>query len=118
MIRLQIVERDGAELHGALIKAMRSGELRTFNVTKRGRRVTHVSEDYPGWMNWSQAHGTITCEVLSPRRPGEEWKFLSALIGRLAHKYPDRVHSISIEFPGASEPGGIRRSRRKSHRRR
>jgi len=116
MIRLQIVERDGAKLYSALIAAMRSGELRTFTVTKRGRRVTHVSEDYPGWMSWSFDHGTITCEIMSPRRPGEEWKFLSALVGRLAHKYPDRVHSISIGFPRATDNAPVRRRKRRSRR--
>ena len=106
MIRLQIVERHGTNLHRVLVEAMRSGELRTFSVTKRGRRVTHTNPNYPGWMKWSYAEGVIVCGVLSPQKPGGEWKLLSALIGRLADKYADRVHSINIQFPdqGAAKP--------------
>jgi hypothetical protein len=54
-------------LYKGLVEAMRSGELRTFSVEKRGRKVVH--DRYPGWMNWSHSRGVITCEVLSPRKP-------------------------------------------------
>lgn len=99
MIRLQIVERPGANLYRILIRAMRSGELRTFVVMRRGKKVTHRNPSYSGWINWSSAGGVISCEILSPRRPGTEWRLLGALIGRLADKYADQVHSISIQFP-------------------
>jgi hypothetical protein len=109
LIRLQIVEQHGTNLYKTLVEAMRSGKLRTFSVTKRGRRVTHTKSDYPGWMNWSYAEGVIVCEVLSPRKPGSEWKLLSALVGRLADKYADRIHSISIQFPDAIVPESTKR---------
>lgn len=116
MIRLQIVEKRGSNLYKMLVEAMRSGKLQTFYVTKRGRKVTHTNPNYHGWMNWSFAEGVIACEVLSPRKPGDEWKFLHSLIGRLAHKYSADIHSISIQFPDA---GGIELSeKRKSRRRR
>lgn len=110
MITLQIIERHDAHLHRTLIDAMRSGELRTFVATKRGRKVTHANPSYHGWMNWSYAEGVISCAVLSPQKPGDEWKLLSALIGRLADKYADRIHSIGIQFPDAraSAPEGKR----------
>lgn len=116
MIRLQIVERHGVNLYRALIDAMRSGELRTFIVTRRGKRVTHRNPNYSGWMNWSRTAGVVTCEILSPHRPGTEWRLLSALVGRLADKFADRVHSISIQFPDAAVPQ--RRARRRRRRRR
>jgi hypothetical protein len=97
MIRLQIVERPGANLRRRLLKAMREGELKTFTSQKRGRKVVHVN--HPGWLNWSSSEGVITCEILTPKRPGEEWKLLGAFIGRLADKYADVVHSIHIQFP-------------------
>lgn len=100
MVRLQIVEQEGADLYRTLVDAMRQGQLRTFVVTKRGRKVTHTNEAYPGWMNWSHASGIILCEVLSPHKPGSEWRLLSAFIGRLADKFADRIHSIAIQFPG------------------
>lgn len=104
MIRLRIVEAPGSKLYGALKSAMRSGELRTFSLQKRGRKVVH--QRYPGWMNWSHKGDVITCEVLSPRKPGTEWQFLSAFVGRLADRFSDSIESISIEFPG---PGSSRR---------
>lgn len=98
MIRLQIVEREGAQLLEVLKNAMRSGDLRTFVLHKRGRKVTHRSKDYHGWMNWDSRMGVITCEILSPHKPGQEWKILSSFVGRLADRYGDRIHDIGIQF--------------------
>ena len=97
MIRLQIVERPGANLRRKLLAVVRSGELRTFKSERRGQKVVHIT--YPGRMNWSSSEGVITAEIKTPKRPGEEWKLLSALIGRLADKYADDVHSIHIQIP-------------------
>jgi hypothetical protein len=102
MIRFQIIERTGAQLHKTLIEAMRSGELRTFIAKKRGRKVLHKNSAYPGWMNWSASEGIITCEILSPNKPGREWQLFSAFLGRLADRYADRIVAINIQFPGAA----------------
>jgi hypothetical protein len=99
MIRFQIIERPGVDLHKTLITAMRSGELRTFLVKKRGRKVQHTNTSYPGWMNWSAADGVINCEVISPRKPGREWQFFSAFMGRLADRFADRIIAINVQFP-------------------
>ena len=112
MIRLQIVERHGAHLYRTLVDAMRSGDLRTFSTERRGRKVTHTNPNYPGWMNWSCAEGVISCEILSPRKPGAEWKLLSALIGRLADKYGAQIHNISVQFPEAFAPAPKQKRRR------
>ena len=69
MIRFQIIERMGANLYKTLVDAMRSGELRTFEASKRGRRIQHKNILYPGWMNWSVHDGMTNCEVISPRKP-------------------------------------------------
>ncbi len=98
MIRLQIVEKRGASLHKKLKAAMKSGELKTFTTQKRGRKVTHTKKDYPGWMNWSSSSGVICCEILSPHKPGLEWKLLNAFVGRLADKYSKEIHNINIQF--------------------
>ncbi|MDA8091885.1 MAG: hypothetical protein M0Z52_13835 [Actinomycetota bacterium] len=98
MIRLQIIEKEGAKLHKKLKDAMNTGELKTFVVQNRGKKVVHTNKNYPGWMNWSSYSGVITCEILSPRKPGEEWKLLGAFIGRLSDKYRAEVHSINIQF--------------------
>lgn len=120
MIRFQIIERPGANLHKTLVDAMRTGELRTFEATRRGRRIQHKNLSYPGWMNWSVMDGLIHCEVISPHKPGREWQLFSAFLGRLADRYADEIVSINIQFPslplhagraGASK--GSRRARRR-----
>jgi hypothetical protein len=102
MIRFQIIERAGANLHKTLVDAMRRGELRTFEATRRGRRIQHKNLSYPGWMNWSVSDGLINCEVISPRKPGREWQFFSAFLGRLADRYADRIVAINVQFPGST----------------
>jgi hypothetical protein len=94
VIRLQIVERPGADLFAALKEAMRTKELRTFILQKRGKRVVHAR--YPGWIAWSAGEGVIDCEIRSPYQPDAEWQILGAFVGRLAHKYADRVQSLQI----------------------
>jgi hypothetical protein len=97
MIRFQIIENAGADLHKALLSAMRSGALRTFVATKRGRRIQHLT--HPGWMSWTSSRGVISCEVHSPRKPGQEWQFLGAFMGRLADRYSSSIAAINIQFP-------------------
>ena len=116
MIRFQIIEHTGANLHKTLIDAMRAGELRTFEATRRGRRIQHKNLSYPGWMTWSVADGMINCEVISPRKPGREWQLFSAFLGRLADRYADRILAINIQFPGSTlRTIKVRKSRK--HRR-
>jgi hypothetical protein len=97
-IQLQIVERPGNDLRKALIGAMRTGALQTFFTQSRGKKVRHISPDYPGWMNWGYHDGVITCLVLSPKKPGSEWKLFHAFLGRLADRFANQIHSINIQF--------------------
>ena len=97
MIRFQVVEHYGAGLYRNLLRCMRSGELQTFSAAKRGRKITHVK--YPGWINWSNTEGAITCEVLSPRKPTEEWQLMRAFLGRLAGRFASSIIAINIQFP-------------------
>jgi hypothetical protein len=118
VIRFQIIERTGANLHKTLIDAMRTGELRTFEATRRGRRIEHKNLSYPGWMNWSVIGGIINCEVISPHKPGREWQFFSAFLGRLADRYADQIVAINIQFPGlAPQPKRARAIKRRRRRR-
>ena len=96
MIRMQIVERPGVKLFNVLKRAMRSGDLRTFSLERRGARVTHVRS--PGFMNWTAAEGIIACEIRAPRDEGKEWQFLSNVVGRLSDRFPDLVESINIQL--------------------
>lgn len=114
MIRFQIVERAGSELYKTLVDAMRTGELRTFVALRRGRKIEHKNPAYPGWMNWQVTHGVITCEVISPRKPGGEWHMFSAFLGRLADRYAGLIEAINIQFPGAAAP--VRKRRRVKRR--
>jgi hypothetical protein len=114
MIRFHIVERPGANLQRVLINAMRAGELRTFKALKRGRKIEHIT--YPGWMNWTSAEGVISCAVLSPRKPGQEWQLFSAFLGRLAARYADSIVAIEVQFPEAT-PKSVRPRRRRKVKR-
>src|SRR5688572_22091059 len=113
MIRFQIIERAGANLHRTLVDAMRLGELRTFTATRRGRRIQHKNLSYPGWMNWEVLDGIINCEVISPRIPGREWQFFSAFLGRLADRYADQILAINIQFSGSMAPARKRTGKRR-----
>ena len=115
MIRFQIVEQPEGHLHRTLLTAMRTGELRTFIATKRGRRIHHKNSAYPGWMHWSVVDGVINCEVLSPQKPGREWQFFSAFLGRLADRYADRILAINVQFP--AEARAVKPRRRRKGRR-
>jgi hypothetical protein len=98
MIRFQIVEHSDAGLYRNLLDSMKSGALQTFSASKRGRKISHVK--YPGWINWSNAEGVITCEVLSPRKPANEWQLMHAFLGRLAARFATSILAINIQFPG------------------
>ena len=111
MIRFQIIQRSGADLYRSLVTAMRSGALQTFDASKRGAKVTHAK--HPGWMNWSVSEGVITCEVLSPRKPGHEWQLFHAFVGRLAARFAPDIAAINIQFPAADPPTLPGRTRQK-----
>jgi hypothetical protein len=110
---LQIIEKPGMDLLGTLQAAMRDGTLHTFLLEKRGKKVVHKNAAYPGWMNWSRQHGVITATILSPNKPGAEWKLLSAFVGRLADRYADRIASLSIQFAALPETRTSRRRRKR-----
>jgi len=113
MIRFQIVEHSNAGLYRSLLDSMRSGALQTFSATKRGRKVSHLK--YPGCINWTSAEGVITCEVLSPRKPANEWQLMHAFLGRLAARFATSIVAINIQFPTAVQAGkGTAGKRRKS----
>lgn len=118
MIRFQIVERSGANLYRILRGAMRSKELRTFYLTMRGHRVCHTNPSYTGWMHWSHTDGVITCEVVSPRWPGGEWRLFSAFVGRLADRFADLIHSVNIQFNGPSLKGPVKTRSKRVRRKR
>lgn len=112
MIKFQIVEHADAGLYRSLLDSMKSGALQTFSASKRGRKISHVK--YPGWINWSNAEGVITCEVLSPRKPANEWQLMHAFLGRLAARFATSIVAINIQFVASTQP--IKGSRRKRHR--
>jgi len=110
MIKIQIVEKIGANLQREMKAAMRSGKLRTFELEKRGRKVKHVRA--PGYMNWTSSQGVVAAEIVSPQKPGTEWDFLSKFVGRLAAKYSDLIQNVSIQFPEKLVHDGGRRKRK------
>lgn len=111
-ILIQIVENPGSGLFRTLQAAMRSGDLQTFVLKNRGKKVVHTNSTYPGWMNWSYQHGVITGTVLSPNKPGSEWKILSAFIGRLADRYSEKILSVSMQVASKVAPMKSRTTKR------
>jgi hypothetical protein len=110
MIRLQIVERPGADLFRLLKRAIRSKDLRTFTLERKGARVVHVRS--PGYMNWAPSPGVIACAIKSPKEQGKEWQLLSAVIGRLADRFPAYVAGVNIQLD-APPPAPTKRKRRR-----
>jgi len=115
MIRFQVVEHQGAGLYRKLLDHMRSGQLQTFTASKRGRKVSHVK--YPGWINWSNFEGVITGEVLSPRKPNEEWQLMRAFLGRLAARFASSIVAINIQFPLDPESAHYPTRKKRTYRR-
>ena len=76
-------------------KDMRSGNLRTLVLAKRGSKVKH--KKFGGWMNWKSRKGVLYCEIHS--RQNKEGQFLKSLIGRLYDRYAKLVNSVNIQFP-------------------
>ena len=110
MVRLQIVERPGTRLFSVLKKAIRSKELRTFSLERRGTRVVHVRS--PGFMLWTYAEGVIACEIRTPRDEGKEWQLLSNVVGRLADRFAEAVESINIQLTRPPAPVAKKKRRR------
>ena len=111
MIRLQIVERPGADLFRVLKRAIRSKDLRTFSLEKGGKRVVHVRS--PGYMSWTPLEGMIACEIRARAKDeGKEWQLLAAVIGRLADRFPALVEGIHIQL-AAPPPEPVRKKRRR-----
>ncbi len=118
MIQFQIVESVGADLYRSLLDYMKSGSLQTFSASKRGRKISHIK--YPGWINWSNSEGVITCEVLSPRKPDNEWQLMHAFLGRLAARFAPSILAINIQFRAARKPSiepAAQRNRKKARKR-
>jgi len=112
VIRMQIVERPGANLFKTLKRAIRSKDLRTFSLEKHGTRVLHVRA--PGYMAWSDADGVISCTLRSPREEGKEWQLLTNVVGRLADRFPGYVESINIQLTAPPPPPAKKRRKRKA----
>jgi hypothetical protein len=111
MIRMQIVERPGTELFKVLKRAIRSHDLRTFSLERHGTRVVHVRS--PGYMNWTSTEGIIACEIRSPREEGKEWQMLSAVIGRLADRFPAFVESVNVQLTAPPPVVPVKKRRKK-----
>ena len=110
MIRLQIVERPGTRLFSVLKKAIRSKDLRTFSLERGGKRVVHIRS--PGYMNWVEVDGLIACEIRTPKDKGKEWQLLTAVVGRLADRFPGAVESINIQLI-APPPEPVKKRRKR-----
>ena len=117
MIRLQIVARPGVKLFNDIKRAIRSKDLRTFALARRGSRVVHVRA--PGFMTWEPTEGgLIACEIRTPKDDNQEWQLLEKVVGRLAARFPASVESVNIQLQAPpEEPARKRRLKRKAKKR-
>ena len=123
MIRLQIVARPGVKLFNDIKRAIRTKDLRTFALERRGSRVVHVRA--PGFMSWEPTEGgLIACEIRTPRDENQEWQLLEKVVGRLAARFPGSVESVNIQLeappaePVRKRRAPARRKQRKGRARR
>ena len=110
MVRMQVIERPGSKLFSVLKRAIRSKELRTFSLERRGTRVVHVRS--PGYMSWTYAEGVISCEIRTPRDEGKEWQLLTNVVGRLADRFSELVESVNIQLTAPPPAPAKKRKRR------
>jgi len=122
MIRLQIVARPGVKLFNLIKRAIRSKDLRTFALERRGTRVVHVRA--PGFMTWEPTEGgLIACQIRSPKDDNQEWQLLEKVVGRIAARFPSVVESVNIQLdlppeePPKRRKGSKRRKGRKARKR-
>jgi hypothetical protein len=54
--------------------------------------------------------------VISPRKPGREWQFFSAFLGRLADRYAAQIVAIDSQFPTSTVPSHTMRAVKKRRR--
>ncbi len=111
MIRLQIVARPGVKLFNLIKRAIRSKDLRTFSLERRGSRVVHVRA--PGFMTWMPAEGVIACEIRTPKDENQEWQLLEKVVGRLAARFPAVVESVHVQLEAPPPEPAKRRKRRR-----
>lgn len=116
MIRLQIVARPGVKLFNDIKRAIRSKDLRTFALERRGSRVVHVRA--PGFMTWEPTEGgLIACEIRTPKDENQEWQLLEKVVGRLAARFPGSVEGVNIQLEAPpAEPAGKRRKKPKARK--
>jgi hypothetical protein len=116
MIRLQIVARPGVKLFNDIKRAIRSKDLRTFLLERRGSRVVHVRA--PGFMTWEPTEGgLIACEIRTPKDANQEWQLLEKVVGRLAARFPGSVESVNIQLDAPPAEPAKRRKKRKANKR-
>ena len=103
MIVLEILCRHGFDLVSSFREGIREGEFKSFDLKRGGSRsraraeVTHKSPRTPGKIALQQRDSVCIARVSAPA--GKEWDILHKFVGRLVHRYPDRVMSIRIDFP-------------------
>jgi hypothetical protein len=103
VLTLEILCRGDFDLVEAFREGIREGEFKSF-VLKRGRgrsparaEVLHKSPRTPGKISLEQRDSLCRAKVAAPA--GKEWDILHKFVGRLVHRFPDRLLSIRVDFP-------------------
>lgn len=95
MITLQIISK-GENIHQMIVKKIKEGKLKSFELSKRNYRLSHINS--PGWINLNYDQpGILRAEVKS-KDSSREWQILEHFIGRLTYHFKDNISCINIQF--------------------
>jgi len=96
---LQVVPKAGIKSNLKTMLKSTERHLRgphtTFRREREGR-WKHVK--YPGWIQWSQAHGGLLVAEIQTKVKDHEWQMLQAFIGYLDRHLGEHVESISVYY--------------------
>ncbi len=97
MIHLQIISRDGANVHSLIREALTNGSIKTFEVSqvKGGLRIHH--KKFPGEIRFTKGPGPVLATLVCKNRV-KEFQLLESFIGRLVYHFKDEIGSINIQL--------------------
>jgi len=96
-VRVVVTARGGGNLKRAIVEAVRGGELRTFEVYERGRKLRHKQRaTHPGYITLDWRAPDLLAEIHEAK--GREAMLLGSFVGRLHARFGKQVESVTMRF--------------------
>jgi hypothetical protein len=102
-VRVIVTAAGEGNLQRTIVKAVRAGELRTFEAFDRGRKLRHKQRaTHPGYIKLEWRAPDLLADVRA--RDGEESQLLGSFVSRLHARFGDQIASVTLRFgsPGAA----------------